>query len=116
MPLTTFQYWSTARMVMEKGVPAICAFGVPSLPSAVPLLGVSPGRSTWSFLKDAGFTRMLPLVPVRAGDEKSVHVSRTEEPAAKSVTCPLQTPAAKLIRVGELVPVPVLEPSTASPA
>src|SRR5580765_6607705 len=96
-------------------MPAICGFGVPSLPSAVPLLAVSPGRSTWSFLNDAGFTVMFPLAPVRGGDEKSVHESLTEAPAPNIVTGPLHTPAEKVMSVGWLVPVPVFGPNAASP-
>src|SRR5262245_31264682 len=103
-------------MVIENGDPAICVFGVPVLPAVVPPRGVSPGRMTWSFVNEAGFTVMFTLVPVRGGEEKSVHVSRTFEPAPNNVTGPLHTPATNVIWAGVLVPEPVLGPSTASPA
>src|SRR5437879_3355292 len=43
---------------------------------------------------------MFTLVPVRGGEEKSVHVSRTDEPAPNSLTGPLQAPATEVIRGG----------------
>ena len=53
---------------------------------------------------------------MRGGEEKSVQVSRTAEPAPKKVTGPLQTPPTKVIKFGVLVPEPVLAARTASPA
>ena len=70
---------------------------------------------TWSFVNVAGFTTTFPLVPVLAGDEKSVHESRTEDPAPKNVTGPDHTPPTNVIRLGVLVPEPALEARTASP-
>jgi len=68
----------------------------------------------WSFTYEAAFTTMSPLVPTRGGAEKSEHVSRTEEPAPKRVTGPVQTPETNVIRVGVLVPEPVLAARMAS--
>jgi hypothetical protein len=46
--LTMFQEASTALTVTEKGLPAICEFGVPFFPETVPGAAVSPGSKSCS--------------------------------------------------------------------
>ena len=60
--VTTFQFASTALTVTLNAAPAVRAVGVPVLPLAVPGAAVSPGASSWSLVKAAGLTTMLPEV------------------------------------------------------
>ena len=49
--VTTFQLASTALTVTVNAPPAVWADGAPVLPVAVPGAAVSPGMSSWSFVK-----------------------------------------------------------------
>src|SRR5262245_46291972 len=80
-PLTRFQNWSTERTVSVKAVPACCGVVAPSLPSAVPPRGDSPGSSTWSLVNGPGFTAKLLLDPMWGGAEKSATENETAPPA-----------------------------------
>src|SRR5258708_10233025 len=60
--LTRFQLASTALTVTLRGVPAVWANGVPSLPVVVPGAAVSPGVSNCSLAKVLALTEMAGLV------------------------------------------------------
>ena len=60
--LTTFQFASTALIMMLKGVAAVWAVGVPVLPVELPGAAVSPGTRSCSFTNAAVFTVIAELV------------------------------------------------------
>jgi hypothetical protein len=53
---------STALTVTLNAEPAVCAEGVPVLPVALPGAAVSPGSSSWSFVKAPGLTVVAGLL------------------------------------------------------
>ena len=59
---TRFQLASTARTVIVKAVPAVCAAVVPVLPATVPGAAVSPGANNCNFTKSPALTAIEGLV------------------------------------------------------
>ena len=62
IPLTRFQFTSTALTVTLNPLKAFCPLGVPDLPVVVPGAAVSPGTRSCSFAKSPGFTTTFALV------------------------------------------------------
>src|SRR6185312_640765 len=83
---TGFQFASTALTVTLNDDPAVCAFGAPVLPLAVPGAAVSPGIRIWSLAKAPALIVVAGLVlAVIAPFVMSVAV-KVFEPAVFAVT------------------------------
>src|SRR5712691_6027368 len=100
--LTRFQLASTAFTVTLKEEPAVCALGEPVLPEAVPGAAVSPGISSWSFVKAPALIVVDGLVfAVFAPSVMSVAVN-VFDPAVFAVTEKLLVPATSAAFAGRV--------------
>src|ERR1051325_8383174 len=106
---TTFQFASTAFMVIASGAPADCAVGVPVLPVVVPGAAVSPGTSNCNRVNAPAFTSKPLLVPVSLPPVR-VTVIVLLVPASVTVTLSVRRPPVNAPEVvGLIVPAVVLK-------
>ena len=114
--LIRFQFASTAFTMTLKGVPAVCASGVPILPPTVPGTAVSPGVSNCSLANAPALTVIAGLeLAVLVPSEASVAVS-VQVPAVLFVRLNTFVPETKLVFAGRMLFAPVQVSATVSPA
>src|SRR5947207_1464883 len=102
VPMTSFQFASTALTVTLKAVPALWAVGVPVLPVALPGAAVSPGASSCSFTKAPALTVMDGLVLALLLPSVTSVALKVCEPAVLNVTLRVFVPETKAASAGKV--------------
>src|SRR5439155_1300763 len=97
-----FQLASTALTVTFKGVPEVCAVGVPVLPVLLPGAAVSPGASSCSFTKAPALTVMDGLVLALLLPSVTSVAVKVCEPAVLNVTLRVFVPETKAASAGRV--------------
>lgn len=100
--LTRFQFASTELTVTVKGVPAVCARGMPLLPVGLPGAVISPGSRICSLANTAAFTVMAALVLAGLVISVTSEAVTVALPIVLRVTLKLLVPAASAAFAGKV--------------